>query len=102
VRLDENPSASGHVFRVERQRGPVWYAKYRLPDGRQVKRKIGPAWSSSGRPAAGFFTRRTAEAALRALLDDERERRMPGSRPADVTFAEAARERLRYVEHDRA
>ena len=33
---------SGHVFRAERQRGPVWYAKYRLPDGRQVQRKIGP------------------------------------------------------------
>jgi hypothetical protein len=23
------------VFRVERLRGPIWYAKYRLPDGRQ-------------------------------------------------------------------
>ena len=27
---------SGHVFRLERKRGAVWYAKYRLPDGRQV------------------------------------------------------------------
>lgn len=27
---------SGHVFRLDRKRGPVWYAKYRLPDGRQV------------------------------------------------------------------
>ena len=35
---------SGHVFRVERTRGPVWYAKYRLPDGRQIQRKLGPAW----------------------------------------------------------
>jgi hypothetical protein len=26
---------SGHVFRVERVRGPVWYAKFRLPDGHQ-------------------------------------------------------------------
>jgi hypothetical protein len=49
-----NPLArpvSGHVFRVERQRGPVWYAKYRLPDGRQVQRKLGPAWTRQGRPA---------------------------------------------------
>jgi hypothetical protein len=23
---------TGHVFRVERKRGPAWYAKYRLPD----------------------------------------------------------------------
>ena len=35
---------TGHVFRVERARGPVWYAKYRLPDGRQVQKKVGPAW----------------------------------------------------------
>ena len=93
---------SGRVFRREGVRGPVWYAKYRLPDGRQRQRRIGPAWSSCGRPAAGSFTRRTAEGALRALLDDERERWVPGSRLADVTFAEAAREWLRYVEHDRA
>ena len=61
---------SGHVFRVDRARGPVWYAKYRLPDGRQVQRKIGPAWTERGRPAAGYFTKRTAEAWLRDLLDD--------------------------------
>jgi hypothetical protein len=24
-----------HVFRVERRRGPVWYAKYPLSNGRQ-------------------------------------------------------------------
>ena len=52
---------SGHVFRVDRARGPVWYAKYRLPDGRQMQRKIGPAWTERGRPAAGYFTKRTAE-----------------------------------------
>jgi hypothetical protein len=40
---------SGHVFRVERARGPVWHAKYRLPDGRQVQKKIGPASSERGR-----------------------------------------------------
>ena len=45
---------SGHVFRVERKRGPVWYAKYRLPDGRQVQRKLGPAWTGRGRPAGGL------------------------------------------------
>ena len=37
---------SGHVLRREGARGPVWYAKYRLPDGRQVKRRIGPAWTT--------------------------------------------------------
>ena len=39
---------SGHVFRVERKRGPLWYAKYRLPNGRQVQQKLGPAWSERG------------------------------------------------------
>ena len=36
---------SGHVYRHEGARGPVWRAKYRLSDGRQVHRKIGPAWT---------------------------------------------------------
>ncbi|HEV3002093.1 MAG TPA: tyrosine-type recombinase/integrase [Solirubrobacteraceae bacterium] len=93
--------ASGFVFRVERARGPQWYGKWREPGGRQVKRRIGPAWTSRGRPAPGFFTRRTAEDWLRATLlelDDA------AARGADlsVTFAEAAHEWLRYVEEDRA
>lgn len=46
---------SGHVFRVERVRGPVWYAKYRLPDGRQVQKKLGPAWGL-GAPAPRLAT----------------------------------------------
>jgi hypothetical protein len=41
---------TGHVFHVDRKHVPVWYAKYRLPDGRQVQRKLGPAWSERGRP----------------------------------------------------
>jgi integrase len=57
---------SGHVFRVERKRGPVWYAKYRLSDGRQLQRKLGPAWSERGRPPAGYYTKRLAEDFQRA------------------------------------
>src|SRR4051794_2112275 len=40
---------TGHVYRRCGDRGDVWYAKYRLPDGRQVKKRIGPAWTSRGR-----------------------------------------------------
>jgi hypothetical protein len=40
---------TGHVFRIERARGPVWYGKYQLPDGRQVQKKLGPAWTERGR-----------------------------------------------------
>jgi integrase len=102
LRFDEVGWGSGHVFRVERRQGSVWYAKYRLPDGRQVKRKIGPAWSGRRRPRVGYFTRRGAEEWLRETLDDARERAHAGARRTDATFAEAAREWLRYVEHDRA
>jgi hypothetical protein len=69
---------SGHVFRVGRKRGPVWYAKYRLPDGRQVQRKLGPAWSERGRPPAGYFTKRLAEDWLRDLLGEARRGTLPG------------------------
>ncbi len=92
---------SGHVFRVERTRGPVWYAKYRLPDGRQVQKKIGPAWSERGRPSAGYFTKRLAEDWLREVLSHARAGTLPGMVRTGVTFAEAAAEWLRYVEHDR-
>src|SRR3954452_18570943 len=93
---------SGHVFRVDRKRGPQWYAKYRLPDGRQVQRKIGPAWTGRGRPPAGHFTKRTAEAWLRDVLDQARKGTLPGAVRTGVTFAQAAEEWLRYIEHDRA
>jgi hypothetical protein len=87
---------SGHVFRVERKReGWVWYAKYRLPDGRQVQRKIGRAWCERGRPAAGFFTRRTAEAWLRDVQDQARAGTLPGMVRTNATVADACLEWLR-------
>ena len=92
---------TGHVFRVERARGAAWYAKYRLPDGRQVQKKIGPAWTERGRPPAGYFTKRTAEAWLRDLLDEARRGSLPGMVRTGATFADAAAEFLRYIEHDR-
>lgn len=92
---------TGHVFRVERAAGPVWYAKYRLPDGRQVQKKIGPAWTERGRPAVGYFTKRTAEAWLRDLLDRARRGTLPGLVRTGVTFDDAAAEWLRFIEEDR-
>jgi integrase len=92
---------TGHVFRVDRVRGPAWYAKYRLPDGRQVQRKLGPAWTGRGRPAAGYFTKRLAEDWLRDTLDAARRGTLPGVVRTGATFADAAAEWLRYVEHDR-
>ncbi len=92
---------SGHVFRVERARGPVWYAKYRLPEGRQVQKKLGPAWSGRGRPPTGYFTRRLAEDWLRGVLDEARRGTLPGAVRTGATFADAAAEFLRYAEQDR-
>lgn len=92
---------SGTVFRREGARRPVWYAKYRLPDGRQVQKRIGPAWTERGRPAAGYFTKRTAEAWLRDVLDQARRGTLPGAVRTGATFVDAAAEYLRYVEQDR-
>ncbi len=92
---------TGHVFRVERARGPVWYSKYRLPDGRQVQKKIGPAWTGRGRPPAGYFTKRLAEDWLREVLHEARRGTLAGQVPTGATFADAAAEWLRYVEVDR-
>jgi integrase len=92
---------TGHVFRVEGARGAVWYAKYRLPDGRQVQKKIGPAWGERGRPVAGYFTKRLAEDWLQDVLDQARRGTLPGMQKTGVTFADAAAEWLRYIEQDR-
>jgi integrase len=87
---------------LERARGPVWYAKYRLPSGRQVQKKLGPAWTARGRPAAGYFTKRTAEDWLRATLDEARRGTLPGMVRTGAKLSDAAAEWLRYSEHDRA
>lgn len=93
---------TGHVFRVERKRGPVWYAKYRLPSGRQVQKLIGPAWTERGRPPTGSFTKRTAEDWLRNVLDEARRGTLPGMIRTGATLSDAAGEWLRYCEHERA
>ena len=52
VRLPAQPT--GFVFLREGARGPVWYAKYRLPDGRQARSasaRHGPA--AAAHPRAG-------------------------------------------------
>jgi integrase len=92
---------TGHAFRVERARGPVWYVKYRLPDGRQVQKKLGPVWTDRGRPPAGYFTKRQAEAALRDILDEARRGTLAGMVRTGATFADAAAEWLRFIEQDR-
>jgi integrase len=92
---------SGHVSLVERQRGDQFYVKYRLPDGRQVQKRLGPAWEGPGRSPAGYYTRRTAEEELQAILADARRGTLLGATSTGATFRDAAAEYLRYVEHVR-
>jgi hypothetical protein len=76
--------------------------KYRLPDGRQVQRRIGPVWTSKREePPPGHFTKRPAQAALDETLAKALRGDLGGVAQTRATFAEAADEWLRYVEHDR-
>jgi integrase len=92
---------SGHVFRFEGKRRPVWRAKYRLPDGRQVQKTLGPAWTSRGRPPAGYWTKRTAEAWLRRVLVEAATGTLPGMVRTGATVTDACEEYLRYIDEDR-
>jgi hypothetical protein len=93
-------SVSGHAYIKERKRGAQWYVKYRLADGRQIKKRLGPAWTDRGRPPAGYFTRRSAEARLNELLTDARRGTLHVTRTG-ATFADAAAEFLRYLQETR-
>src|SRR4051794_26545943 len=92
---------SGHLSRYDGTRRSVWRAKDRLPDGRQVKKTLGPAWTARGRPPAGYFTKRTAEAWLRRTLAEAAAGTLPGLARTGATVADACAEYLRYIEHDR-
>jgi integrase len=93
---------SGHVFRMKRKSGDRWVAKWRDAAG-QHQRVLGKAWTQRGRPPGGYLTKRAAQRELDAILADARRGQLLApARPASgVTFAEAAAEWLRYVEHDR-
>ncbi len=93
--------APSGLVRVDRARGPVWFAKFGLPDERKVQRKIGPAWTGRGRSPNGLFTKRLAEEWLRETLVQASRGTLPGQTRTGATFADAAAEFMRYVEHDR-
>ena len=88
---------TGHVFLVDRKAGPQWYAKYRLPSGRQVQQRLGPAHTGRGRCPAGHYTARTAGDALGAILADARRGTLQAHEATGATFEDAAAEYLRYI-----
>jgi integrase len=94
---------SGHLQRVKRQSGDRWRAKWRDAAGVEHLRVLGRVWTGKGRPRDGYLTKQQAQAVLDELLAEAR-KVGPGARRAvgrQVTFADAAAEWLRYVEHDR-
>jgi hypothetical protein len=97
ITVEGEQRISGHVFRVERKRERSGTRS----DGRQVQKRMGPAWSRRGRPPAGYFTKRLAEDWLRDVLDRGRRGTLPGLVRTGVTIGEAAAAWLRYVEEDR-
>jgi len=62
---------SGVIELYEGKRGSVWYARWRDAGG-QHRKRIGRAWTRSGRPDPGYFRKREAQAALQAILVDAR------------------------------
>ena len=92
---------SGHVFKREGARGDVWYAKYRLPDGRQQKKRLGPHWTRKTAPPEGCFTKAGAEAHLDGLLAQARIGSLPGMTRTGKSFREGAEEWLSYCENIR-
>jgi hypothetical protein len=62
-----------------------------------VQKKLGPAWTERGRPATGYFTKRTAEDRLRDVLDQARRGTPPGMVQTGATFADACAEFLRAL-----
>jgi integrase len=97
----KDPTAS--IIIREQGEQAFYEAKFRH-DGRQVKRRIGPAWLKDGRVPRGFYNKGRAEVAAEAIVaayvadaanveQVERERKERG-----VTFREIARDYLRWLE----
>src|SRR4051812_38907337 len=91
--------ATGYVRTIERSDGPVFYAKLKLPDGTQPQRRLSKVWGKRSQPPAGYLTKGMAEARLRAILDGDDP--LVNIAPVRVTFGQACREWLDYVENDR-
>ncbi len=108
---------TGALVIAERSDGPVYLAKWRR-SGRQVKRRVGPAWLERaaddsgwvmrrGRVPEGYFDEKRATVRMAELIAQhdeeehaieagERERRERG-----VTFRELAAEWLEHLQHER-
>ena len=94
--LDRPPVLGGQLVDRDRGGGPVFYAKLKLPDGTQPRRRLGHVWTKRSRPPDGYLTRAQAEARLQAILEGDDP--LVNLSPSRVTFKAACEERLRYLE----
>lgn len=99
---------NGALLVVERERGPVYYAKWRDRRGSQVKRALGPAWVTRdgeawrrrrGRPPDGSLDERAAVLAMAAAMDEHDAALDEEPRDRHATFADAAARWLAHLEH---
>ena len=76
-------------------------AKWR--DAGVTQRVLGKVWRGRGRPPAGYLTKQGAQRELDEILAEARREQVaqPVTGLVGATFADAAAEWLRYVEHDR-
>lgn len=59
---------TGYIETRRLKRGDAYYAKLKLPDGTQPRRRLGKVWDKRSQPPAGYLTRRQAETRLEAIL----------------------------------
>ena len=69
--------------------------------GKQVQKRLGPAWIVGGPPPDGYFTKKTAEAELAAILTDARRGALPGLPAVGATVRDATEEWLRHGKCER-
>ena len=98
----------GNLLIIERDSGPVYYAKWRLGDGTQIKRRLGPAWlkrdrdgwkKRRGRVSASFLDERAAVVAMDRLIREHAARLAVPKPKQRITFADAATAWLRHLRH---
>ena len=93
---------TGHASLRDRKRGPVWYLKYRLADGRQVQKLLGPAWTERGQAPRRLLHPEDRRGRAARAPRGRSPRDAPGlSARSGKTFDDACAEWLRYVEHDK-
>ena len=89
---------TGHVEVRHLKAGDAYYAKLKLPDGTQPRRRLGRVWTKRSQPPPGYLNRAQAEARLAEILAGNGPVNVA---PTHITFEQACDEQLRYLEHEK-